>query len=65
VEKCLEEGNMPLAVHHNSEITKVFLAMLGIVVFVVIALTWVPELIAPGGGTEDQTSVGQTVRMIK
>ena len=39
---------MPLAVHHNSEITKVFLAMLGIVVFVVIALTWVPELIAPG-----------------
>ncbi len=39
---------MPLAVHHNSEITKVFLAMLGIAIFVVIALTWVPELIAPG-----------------
>jgi len=56
---------MPLAVHHNSEITKVFLAMLGIAIFVVIALTWVPELIDPGGGTEDQTSVGQTVRMIK
>ncbi len=56
---------MPLAVHHNSEITQVFLAMLGIAVFVVIALTWVPELIAPGGGTEDQTSFGQTVRMIK
>ena len=33
---------MSLAVHHNSEITKVFLAMLGIAVFVVIALTWVP-----------------------
>ncbi|MGA8171144.1 MAG: hypothetical protein WB816_10010 [Methylocystis sp.] len=56
---------MPLAVHHNSEIGKVFLAILGVAVFVVIALTWVPELVAPGGGTEDQTTVGKTVRMIK
>jgi len=56
---------MPLAVHHNSEITKVFLAKLAIAFFVVIALTWVPEMVAPGGGGEDQTSVGQTVRMIK
>jgi hypothetical protein len=39
--------------------------MVGIAVFVVIALTWAAELIAPGGGAEDQTSVGQTVRMIK
>ncbi len=56
---------MPLAVHHNSEISKVMLAVVGVVVFVVIALTWVPELLAPGGGTEDQTSIGKTVRMIK
>ena len=56
---------MPLAVHHNSEIGKVVLIAAGIVLFVVVALTWVPEMVAPGGGTENQTSVGKTVRMIQ
>ncbi|WP_202620550.1 hypothetical protein [Methylocystis heyeri] len=56
---------MPLAVHHNSEIGKVLMAIIGIVVFVVIALTWIPELIAPQGGTERETNMGQTVRMIR
>jgi hypothetical protein len=56
---------MPLAVHHSSEIGKVALAVIGIVVFVVVALTWIPELIAPQGGTESETSVGKTVRMVQ
>ncbi len=55
---------MTLAVHHNSEIGKLVLAMVAIVAFVVIALTWVPELIAPQGET-GASDVGRTVRMIK
>jgi len=56
---------MTLAVHHNSELGKVVLAVIALVAFVVIALTWAPEMLAPGGGTENQTSVGKTVRMIQ
>ena len=55
---------MTLAVHHNSEMGKVVLAMVGIIAFIVVALTWVPELIAPQGGP-GASDVGQTVRMIR
>ncbi len=55
---------MTLAVHHNSEIGKLLLAVVAIVAFIVIALTWVPELIAPQGET-GAPDVGRTVRMIK
>jgi hypothetical protein len=56
--------SMPLAVHHNSEIAKVVMATICVVVFVVVALTWLPEMVAPQGGTEREANVGSTVRMI-
>jgi hypothetical protein len=56
---------MSLAVHHNSELAKVGLAAFAIAAFVVIALTWVPEMIAPAGDREvGAPDVGRTVRMI-
>jgi len=54
---------MSMAVHHNSEIGKLALAVAGIVAFIVVALTWVPELMAPQGGP-GASDVGQTVRII-
>jgi hypothetical protein len=55
---------MPMAVHHNSEAGKLVLAIIGIVAFVMIALTWVPELMAPQGGPGG-SDLGNTVRMIR
>ncbi len=55
---------MSIAVHHNSEMGKLALAILGIVAFVVVALTWVPELAAPQGGLGG-SDVGSTVRIIR
>lgn len=57
---------MPLAVHHTSELVKYALAIIGVAVFVVVALTWIPELIAPSGeNAQGGSSVGETVRMVK
>ena len=56
---------MSIAVHHNSEIAKVFLVAVALAAFVVVALTWIPELIAPSGDREvGAPDVGRTVRMI-
>jgi hypothetical protein len=59
-----EDVRMSMAVHHNSELGKVALAIIGIVAFVMVALTWVPELMAPQGGPGGSDS-GSTVRMIR
>lgn len=57
---------MPLAVHHNSELGKVALIVIGVIAFVVVALTWIPEIMAPSGeSAQEASSVGQTVRMVK
>ncbi len=57
---------MPLAVHSNSELGKVALIVIGLVAFVIVALTWVPEMIAPSGEkTQEAPSVGSTVRMVR
>lgn len=57
---------MSLAVHHSSELGKVALIVIGLIVFVVVALTWIPEMIAPSGDTaQEAPSVGKTVRMVK
>jgi hypothetical protein len=56
---------MSIAVHGGSELGKVALIVIGVVAFVVIALTWVPEMIAPSGESAQQApSVGSTVRMV-
>ncbi len=57
---------MALAVHHNSEIGKVALMIIGFAAFVIVALTWIPEMIAPSGDSaQEAPSVGKTVRMIQ
>jgi hypothetical protein len=57
---------MPLAVHHNSELVKVALIVIGVAAFVVVALTWIPEMIAPSGeSAQEAPSVGKTVRMVQ
>lgn len=58
---------MTQAVHRSSEGLKVIMAAIGLVVFVVIALTWIPDLMPELlGGTETQNTVGQApVRMVK
>ncbi len=57
---------MALAVHHNSEIGKVALMIVGFAAFIIVALTWIPEMIAPSGDSaQEAPSVGQTVRMIQ
>jgi hypothetical protein len=38
--------------------------IIGVVAFVIIALTWVPEWIAPPGGP-GAPDVGKTVRMVQ
>lgn len=53
-----------LAVHNNSEIGKVILGIVAFAAFVVVALTWVPEWIAPQG-EQGASDVGRTVKMIK
>ncbi len=57
---------MALAVHHNSEFGKVALMIIGFAAFVIVALTWIPEMIAPSGDSaQEAPSVGKTVRMIQ
>jgi hypothetical protein len=53
-----------LAVHDNSEIGKVLIGIVAFAAFVVVALTWVPEWIAPQG-EQGAPDVGRTERMAK
>ena len=52
---------MSLAVHHNSELGKLAVGVAAIAAFIIIALTWVPDMMAPQGGP-GASDVGQTVR---
>ncbi|MFY9628063.1 MAG: hypothetical protein WAK03_07915 [Methylocystis sp.] len=54
---------MSLAVHHNSELGKLAVGVAAIAAFIIIALTWVPDMMAPQGGP-GASDVGQTVRII-
>jgi len=56
-------------VHSGAELGKIFLWLAGIVAFVVVALTWVPDWISPegtngSGNQPDSPGVGRTSRMI-
>ncbi len=58
------------SVHSSAEIGKTLLYVAGIVAFVIVMLTWVPDWIAPEGtnGTGNRTDgggVGRTTRMIQ
>ena len=58
------------SVHSTSEIGRTLLYVAGIVIFVVVALTWVPDWISPEGtnGTGNQPNspgVGRTARMVQ
>lgn len=55
---------MSLAVHSNMEIGKTIAWAAAFVAFVVVALTWVPDWIAPQG-EQGAPEVGRTVKMIK
>ena len=63
---------MAASVHSTAEIGRTLLWIAGIVAFVVVALTWVPDWISPEGtnGTGNRSGiegagVGSTARMIK
>ena len=55
---------MSTQVHNTAEIGKILLWVAGIVVFIVVALTWVPDWIAPQGGVGG-SDTDKTVKMIK
>lgn len=55
---------MSLAVHSNAEIGKILIGIAAFAVFVVVALTWVPDWIAPQG-EQGAPDVGRTERMVK
>ena len=50
--------------HSTAEIGKTLAIIVAIVAFVVVALTWVPELISPQGGV-GASDTGKTVKMIQ
>jgi hypothetical protein len=59
------------SVHSANELGKILMYLAGIVVFVVVALTWVPDWISPEGtnGTGNRQGVtgegvGATARMV-
>lgn len=56
-------------VHSSAELGKIFMYLGAIVLFVVVALTWVPDWISPAGtngngNQPDSPGVGRTARMI-
>ncbi|MEK4034273.1 hypothetical protein WOC76_12565 [Methylocystis sp. IM3] len=55
---------MSVNVHGGAEVGKILLYIGGFVVFVVIALTWVPELISPDSANITGNT-GSTARMIQ
>jgi hypothetical protein len=50
--------------HSGAEIGRTLAWIVAIVAFVIIALTWIPELIAPQGGS-GAPDTGKTVKMIQ
>jgi hypothetical protein len=57
-------------VHSGAEVGKILMYLAGAVIFVVVALTWVPDWISPEGtnGTGNQPGspgVGRTTRMVE
>jgi hypothetical protein len=56
---------MSLAVHHNSEIGKFAAAAVALVVFVVVAMTWLPEMLAPQGGPGAPDTGQFPVRLVR
>ena len=55
---------MALAVHSGAELGKIIMWVVAFAFFVVVALTWVPDWIAPQG-EQGAPEVGRTVKMIK
>jgi hypothetical protein len=62
---------MATSVHSTGEIGRTLLWVVGIVAFVIVALTWVPDWISPEGtnGTGNRngisgSGVGATARMV-
>ncbi|MCC3244580.1 hypothetical protein LG047_04455 [Methylocystis sp. WRRC1] len=55
---------MALAVHSNAEMGKILMWVIAFAAFVVVALTWVPDWIAPQGDV-GAPEVGRTVKMIQ
>jgi hypothetical protein len=65
-------GKQMASVHSGAEIGKTLIWVAGIVAFVIVALTWVPDWISPEGsnGTGNRNGmagngVGSTARMIQ
>jgi len=63
---------MAAQIHSASDVGKAIIWAAGVVAFVVVALTWVPDWIAPQGttgtgnrGNMEGTGVGSTTRMIE
>jgi hypothetical protein len=50
--------------HNTMEVGRTLAWIVGIVAFVIIALTWIPELIAPQGGV-GAPDTGKTVKMVQ
>jgi lipopolysaccharide export LptBFGC system permease protein LptF len=57
-------SDMALAVHSGAEISKIIMWVVAFAAFVVVALTWVPDWVAPQG-EQGAPEVGRTVKMIK
>lgn len=55
---------MALAVHSGSEVGKILAGIAAFAIFVVVALTWLPDWMAPQG-EQGASEVGRTVKMIK
>ena len=56
---------MSVQVHYNNaEIDRVIIGVFAFVVFVMAALTWFPEFVAPGGGP-GPAEVGDLIKMIQ
>ncbi|MCX7900230.1 MAG: hypothetical protein N2444_09150 [Methylocystis sp.] len=55
---------MALEVHGGGEIGKTLAFVIAFVAFVVVALTWVPDWVAPQG-EQGGSDVGRTTRMLK
>jgi hypothetical protein len=73
VQKQTTGGKKMASVHSSADIGKTLIYIAGIVAFVVVMLTWVPDWISPEGtnGTGNGRSsigsdgVGKTTRMIQ
>ncbi len=55
---------MSVNVHGGAEVGKILIYIAGFVAFVIVALTWVPELISPDSANITGNT-GSTARMIQ